>query len=171
VGHSEASRRLIMLTSVYQYHDGGGRILYVGVTARGIRRAHEHAEAKEWWPLCTGSTIEHYQTRDLALAREEQLIRRYKPPYNTVHNDRKADALDEYRRVGVAAPVNDCVRPLGPVTNKLTDAELKERRKRWYDLSPGERASTPCVSGGERRGQRGPECLVCRPSRSQTARR
>lgn len=82
-----------MVESVYQYFDARGRLLYVGVTARNVRRAQEHAETKDWWPQATGCTLEHFDTRELALARERELIERHAPPYNTVHNASKAAAL------------------------------------------------------------------------------
>lgn len=82
-----------MTVSVYQYFDSIGRLLYVGVTARNIRRSREHAETKVWWPLATGSVIEHFDTRTEALERERALIEHFSPPYNTVHNAHKVASL------------------------------------------------------------------------------
>ena len=140
------------VTSVYQYYDRIGRILYVGVTARGVKRAQEHAETKSWWPRCTGCAIEHYETRDEALAREEELIKRYKPPFNTVHNDRKQEAMEAFLR--------------NPVHRRIaTEVSLTKRRREWYLLSEEEKKIAPCVRCGDRPGVRGPECVVCKPSR------
>lgn len=69
--------------SVYQYFNASGALLYVGITNRGVRRSHEHARTKDWWPETTGCAIEHYETRDEALERESYLIATYKPPHNT----------------------------------------------------------------------------------------
>jgi len=70
-------------TSVYQYFQAQGKLLYVGVTGRGLKRSHEHAKSKVWWPLVCGCVVEHYETRKDALARESYLIAAEKPPYNT----------------------------------------------------------------------------------------
>jgi hypothetical protein len=70
-------------TSVYRYYDDLGRLLYVGVTARGHSRATEHARSKPWWPLVARAEIEHFSTRDRALDEERYLIGYHQPPYNT----------------------------------------------------------------------------------------
>lgn len=143
--------------SVYQYHDKAGVLLYVGVTSRDVRRTQEHAETKAWWPLTTGCAIEHFPSRAAALAREAELICRYKPPFNTVHNDRKAEA-QEFYLTKARTPASS---PNAPT--------LKQRRAHWYTLSMDERRITPCVRCGERPSSgRGPECVVCRPSRLAT---
>lgn len=147
-----------LIVSVYQYHDAAGVLLYVGVTSRDIRRTQEHAETKAWWPLTTGCAIEHYPTREMALAREAELIRKYKPPFNTVHNDRKAEAQEYYlSKAKTPAPMS----PASP--------SIKERRANWYKLTPAERRIAPCVRCGERPNSgRGPECVACHPSRLAT---
>lgn len=133
-------------TSVYQYYDSVGRILYVGVTARGIRRAHEHAETKEWWPLCTGCAIEHYPTREAALTREEQLIKRYLPPFNTVHNAFRDEAKALYYdgRGGLSALWRDRDETLDRAESVLRDAHDRRMRESMSgeqptDLTPDER--------------------------------
>ena len=67
-------------TCVYQYYDADGSLLYVGITGRGIKRSHEHARSKDWWPLTTGCHIEHFESRDAALAREAYLCLLYTSP-------------------------------------------------------------------------------------------
>lgn len=151
-------------TSVYQYYDVGGRVLYVGITARGIRRAHEHAETKEWWPYCTGCAIEHFATRELALSREEELIKLYSPPFNTVHNSNKAAARALYEERRQLPAIRQRTRSPGGVV----DEELKERRRQWYLLPAHEKRIAPCVRCGERPGVRGPECPVCKPLNTQS---
>lgn len=155
------------VTSVYQYFDAKGFVLYVGVTARNIRRTQEHAESKDWWPFCVGASIEHYATRDLALQREAQLIKRYLPPFNTVHNNKKDAARREYARF---APTPKVV-GLKPVDDTVDDSvdDLKEARRRWYALSADEKRVAPCVRCGERPSFHGPECGSCRPRRSNVA--
>jgi ribosomal protein L32/predicted GIY-YIG superfamily endonuclease len=149
------------VTSVYQYYDAHGHILYVGVTARGIRRAHEHAETKEWWPLCTGCVIEHFLTRDEALAREKSLIQRHVPPYNTVHNAYRAEARGAYEEIRAKSTP--------PIGNSRTTRQTSESRKKqaraWYRLSAEEKVLAPCITCGERPGLHGPQCAACKPNK------
>jgi hypothetical protein len=149
-------------TSVYQYYDSKGRILYVGVTARGIRRAHEHAESKDWWPHATGCSIEHYNTRGLALDRERQLIERHKPPFNTVHNDSKSKMRKAWES---SSPEPKTFQRLPGPRVKTKDA-LKRACAEWYALPKSERLKQPCVNCGVNpSGPRFPQCATCHPSR------
>ena len=83
-------------TSVYQYFDGRGILLYAGMTDRGPRRGHEHADTKVWWKYVTYQTVAHYPTRTLARAEEKRLIRAYAPPFNTQDNPRWREARAAY---------------------------------------------------------------------------
>lgn len=73
-------------TSVYRYYDRFDLLIYVGVTSRGTTRNLEHARHKEWWPYVAKQTVEHFPTRDQALRLEAELIHKFCPPFNTVHN-------------------------------------------------------------------------------------
>lgn len=73
-------------TSVYRYYDQHKVLLYVGVTARGISRNREHNATKDWWQYVVSQEVDHYQTRDAALAQEKFLIQKHLPPFNTQHN-------------------------------------------------------------------------------------
>lgn len=74
------------ITSVYRYYDGRGALLYVGITSRGINRNYEHNLTQEWWPFAAVQHIEHYERRDDAERRERELIREFRPPFNSAHN-------------------------------------------------------------------------------------
>ena len=150
------------VTTVYQYFDRHGQLLYVGVTARNIRRAVEHAETKEWWTQACSCSLEHYATREAALEREAELIRRYCPPFNTVHNTRKAEARAAHK-------------PLPPrvyethTEQQFSSDELKRRRAAFYEMTPDERKHAMCVQCGERPVNRGgPSCAVCKPVRPKS---
>lgn len=73
-------------TSVYQYFDSDGVLLYVGVTGRRSTRQSEHRADKEWWRFVARQEIEHYHSRSDALGRESSLISSLCPPFNTAHN-------------------------------------------------------------------------------------
>lgn len=141
------------LTTVYQYFAANGALIYVGITNRGTRRLHEHADSKPWWHLATGCTLEHFETRSAALAREAQLIQRYCPPYNTQHNPERDKPLEERAQTRLRK-VRLADRP-DPKT-------LKERRAAWYGLSRAKRLVAACVNCGQRPGITAPTCLPCR---------
>lgn len=77
-GEAMANRQL---HSVYVAR-GGGRVLYVGSTSRGMTRFHEHAACAEWWPLMTTTAWHHRKTRAAALKTERRLIAQLRPVYN-----------------------------------------------------------------------------------------
>lgn len=73
-------------TSVYLYRDCNGMLIYVGITARSVTRNLEHNKTKEWWGFVTRQEVEHYETRQKALAREATLIAHHSPPFNIQQN-------------------------------------------------------------------------------------
>lgn len=152
-------------TTVYQYFAASGALIYVGITDRGVRRLHEHADSKPWWEIATGCTLEHFETREQALAREEQLIRRYCPPYNYQHNPERALPLKERvaRRlpnVRIPNACQDCFErpPLGGsrrrclVCQQQWDAE-KEARVLAAEAAARERRERKAAQPERHRGE------------------
>ncbi|MEX2421061.1 MAG: hypothetical protein WD670_04515 [Actinomycetota bacterium] len=144
-----------MTCSVYRFYDGQGRLLYVGVTGRGLTRAREHSRSKEWWELVKSSTVEHLATTGEALERERELIRSLRPIYNVQHNgagpaaaltrpQRREVIVDEVGS-GIYAGAHD----------------VKARRRIWYALDRADRRTAPCVGCMARPGERGPMCGPC----------
>lgn len=144
-------------TSVYQYFTARGNLLYVGVTDRGTKRLHEHADSKPWWHLATGCSLEHYPTREQALERESYLIRTFRPPFNHQHNPDRHKPIEERLPVGVSTKDH-----VPGVSNLLPQQTLKARRAAWHQLRKSHRLIAPCVRCGQRPGITGPECLNCR---------
>lgn len=145
-----------MNTTVYQYFGTGGQLLYVGITDRGVRRAHEHAGSKDWWTLAVGCTLEHYDSRDEALEREADLIRRFRPPFNTQHNPERSLPLEQ--RSGL----NNRNRPPRP-----SRPGMKDRMRAYYEATPQARASMPCAMCQERPPVNGPCCITCHTARKK----
>lgn len=73
-------------TSVYRYLDAEGRLIYVGITNRGMLRQNEHNTHARWWRYVVSQEVEHYDDRETAARRERYLIERHRPPFNTQHN-------------------------------------------------------------------------------------
>jgi hypothetical protein len=75
-----------MRTSVYRYYDADRRLIYVGITGRGMVRQAQHNSQAEWWPFVSTQEVEHVGSRPAALHRERELIERFRPPFNREHN-------------------------------------------------------------------------------------
>lgn len=74
-------------TLLYRHYDATGRLLYVGITRRGVRRWEEHAEDKPWFELVATSRCEEHPTRAAALYAEAVAIRDENPVYNICRPD------------------------------------------------------------------------------------
>jgi predicted GIY-YIG superfamily endonuclease len=67
---------------VYRFYDWSNRLLYVGVSDNLPRRLIEHEADKEWWWEVAWVKVEHWNSREEALAVEAIAIRTEKPRYN-----------------------------------------------------------------------------------------
>lgn len=83
-------------TSVYRYYDKFGLLLYVGITSRGAVRNAEHYSTKTWWRYVVRQEVDHYDTREAAGHVESELIRRFRPPFNTQLNPWYAEIRAAY---------------------------------------------------------------------------
>lgn len=151
-------------TCVYQYYDHSGRILYVGITGRGIKRSHEHAKSKDWWSQTTGCHIEHFASREDALARESYLIAAYKPPFNTQGVARNL-TLDE-----IAAARQSAGEVLSDMAVQLEMYQIEEARSRkdwpaairqWNKLPKKYKHIFGCVRCRSRATSSGAMCSLC----------
>lgn len=70
-------------TTLYRYYDANHRLLYVGITCRGPRRAEEHAKKQPWWPRQVWMRSEHFPTWVEAEEAERLAIKNEKPECNT----------------------------------------------------------------------------------------
>lgn len=72
--------------SVYQYRDARGILLYVGITSQGLGRQLQHMAQSEWYRYYSTQSVEHYETREDAKARETWLIKSERPIFNRQEN-------------------------------------------------------------------------------------
>lgn len=82
--------------TVYRFYDRGGTLLYVGVTGAGRHRGEAHSRTAEWWTFVARQEVEHVPNRVVALRREQELIRQFRPPFNTAHNPDGAQLREAY---------------------------------------------------------------------------
>lgn len=128
-------------TSVYRYYDRAGLLIYVGITRQGMGRNAQHNSKAEWWGYVSSQDVEHYASRDEAAAREKQLIRRFRPPFNKQHNLGHEELRAAYRVVAAtpwihAEPIELYKRlgkrlPLEVVSRDHRELVLGSRREHW----------------------------------------
>ena len=74
-------------TTLYRGFDAEGNLLYVGVASYWQRRLMEHERA-EWLKHTATVTLEHFETRQEALAAEYEAIKTEKPHFNATGGNR-----------------------------------------------------------------------------------
>jgi predicted GIY-YIG superfamily endonuclease len=135
-------------TSLYQYRDERGFLIYVGITSRGILRQAEHNRRAEWWPFVRTQSVEHFPTRDEALAAERRIIETERPPFNAQHNPdhevRRAAYLTLF-----GTPEQQAVPKCGHCYSCREDLEPHQRRAvcAWHE--PPDPTIPPCQHCGQ----------------------
>jgi predicted GIY-YIG superfamily endonuclease len=74
------------LHALYRFYDRTDVLLYVGITMDLGSRMKQHKRDKPWWAGVANITVEHFPTRDEALAAEKRAIKEEGPLYNDQHN-------------------------------------------------------------------------------------
>lgn len=80
-------------TSLYRLSDVAGRLLYVGIAGNPGRRFEQHAGDKPWWGDVSSITLEHFTTREAALAAETRAIKTERPRHNIAQALRSSGPL------------------------------------------------------------------------------
>jgi predicted GIY-YIG superfamily endonuclease len=81
-----------MRTSLYRHFNNVGELLYVGVSLSALQRLGQHAENSEWFNSIDRVTIEHFDSREEALAAERSAIIQDRPMHNIHHKKAAAEA-------------------------------------------------------------------------------
>lgn len=82
---------------LYRHFDKDDILLYVGISLSTVNRLSQHREVSPWFDQITRVTIEHYQSRQEALAMERQAIKNEKPKFNLRNNKEVKDIFDSER--------------------------------------------------------------------------
>jgi predicted GIY-YIG superfamily endonuclease len=78
---------------LYRFYDASGALLYVGITAKPIRRFRDHQKTKDWWTEVSSIRVENFSSRLELIYGERRAIVHEKPLYNiTYNNHSEADA-------------------------------------------------------------------------------
>lgn len=73
-----------MTTTLYRLFDTSDRLLYVGVSLRGLNRLKQHRDGKPWGASIARMTLENFDDRPSALIAEAAAIKRECPMYNVL---------------------------------------------------------------------------------------
>jgi hypothetical protein len=69
-------------TQLYRHFNYSGELLYVGIASNSLARLDIHKKQSHWFNEIALVTLEHFPTRDAALAAEQAAISRENPRYN-----------------------------------------------------------------------------------------
>ena len=73
-------------TSLYRHFDSEGRLLYVGISYNALARLSQHENDKPWADDICSVTIQHFESRNLAIEAECAAIKKEKPLHNIIMN-------------------------------------------------------------------------------------
>lgn len=75
-------------TTLYRLFDDESRLLYVGISASrlGAKRFGQHSRSKDWWQEIAYARLEHFESRQIALRKEEEAIGTENPMHNIQSN-------------------------------------------------------------------------------------
>ena len=122
-------------TSLYRCFNADGTLLYVGITACGLRRFAAHQKDSPWWSKVARVDVKHFASRTEAAEAETRAIAEERPRYNIrgrrqVEDRASAGPSDRGEHL---LPVNQAASELGLAPERL--AELLDRGlPRWRFL-------------------------------------
>lgn len=90
-----------MRTSLYRQFSRNGVLLYVGVSLSPLRRIEQHSYLSPWFESVSSVTVEHFETKALALEAERYAIAFENPVHNVSKRkllERKKIKIESSRR-------------------------------------------------------------------------
>ena len=102
-----------MNTELYRHFDGENVLLYVGISLSTFTRLSQHKDHAEWFKKVSSVTIEHFPTREEAIAAEKKAIKTEYPKFNIAHKKTMRDIeLEEkyaHREERKVQEKNECI--------------------------------------------------------------
>jgi excinuclease UvrABC nuclease subunit len=71
-----------MKTQLYRHFDAEKKLLYVGISLSTFARLSQHKDHSPWFEQVTTVEIEHFETREEAMAAERKAIKTENPQFN-----------------------------------------------------------------------------------------
>lgn len=72
-------------TSLYRHYNANGDLLYVGIASSHLVKLGTHMETADWRDMIATIKVEHFATREEAIAAEKTAIETEEPLFNLVH--------------------------------------------------------------------------------------
>lgn len=101
-----------MNTQLYRHFDENNSLLYVGISLSTFNRLSQHKDHSEWFKKIKNVTIEHFPTREEAMAAERQAIKSENPKFNIAMRKTMAEIEKEQKE-----------------QNKITQLAMAEKSK------------------------------------------
>lgn len=98
-----------MTTALYRHFAADGTLLYVGISLSWPERTRAHRSDSRWFDQVARLEIEHFPTRDEALAAEREAIQCERPKFNIVHNRERPQIVTRGARKSTRTPAADPV--------------------------------------------------------------
>ena len=71
-----------MTCVLYRHYAADDTLLYAGISITALYRLHQHKKASDWFHLISKITLEHFDSREEALAAEKAAIQKECPKHN-----------------------------------------------------------------------------------------
>jgi len=83
-----------MNTELYRHFDNENALLYVGISLSTFKRLSQHKDHSQWFNKVSRVTIEHFPTREEAIAAEKKAIKTEDPKFN-IANKKTAREIEQ----------------------------------------------------------------------------
>jgi excinuclease UvrABC nuclease subunit len=88
-----------MNTQLYRHFDEKNTLLYVGISLSTFTRLSQHKDHSSWFKQVTRVAIEHFETREDAMAAERKAIKTEGPKFNIAMKKTLAEIDKEQRQM------------------------------------------------------------------------
>ena len=90
-----------MNTQLYRHFDNSNTLLYVGISLSTFARLSQHKDHSPWFKQVNRVEIQHFDTREEAMAAERQAIKTENPTFNIAMKKTLAE-IDKEKRESLA---------------------------------------------------------------------
>jgi len=84
-----------MNTQLYRHFDKENKLLYIGISLSTFARLSQHKDHSEWFKKINRVSIEHFETREEAMAAERNAIKFENPMFNIAMKKTMAEIAKE----------------------------------------------------------------------------
>jgi len=86
-----------MNTELYRHFDSDNALLYVGISLSTFTRLSQHKDHSQWFKKVSRVTIQHFPTREEAIAAEKAAIKTEAPMFNIAHKKTMREILQDQK--------------------------------------------------------------------------